>query len=204
MPHITNLNHSQKAIWLSNALIHLMNRWHHFVAISILLIHPMFVIFKISQKGYIWFFWDVLCCSTVIRTHWIYMVFYSFVLGILGWQRRKRTLITRFLGPTWGPSGADRTQVNPMMVPRTLLSGYGCSGTIEVFFKMLIKSVIIKQQNLKSHQLCGWFFRCNVQHVLGLPLCTNRNKTSITVMPHGHHGVWDTGYVYWSFCSRPS
>ena len=27
------------------------------------------------------------------------------------------TLIARFLGPTWGPSGADRTQVGPMLAP---------------------------------------------------------------------------------------
>ena len=34
------------------------------------------------------------------------------------------TLIARFMGPTWGPSGADRTQVGPMWAPWTLLSGY--------------------------------------------------------------------------------
>ena len=34
-----------------------------------------------------------------------------------------RTLIARFMGPTWGPSGADRTQVGPMSAPWTLLSG---------------------------------------------------------------------------------
>ena len=33
------------------------------------------------------------------------------------------TLIARFMGPTWGPSGADRTQVGPMLAPWTLLSG---------------------------------------------------------------------------------
>ena len=33
------------------------------------------------------------------------------------------TLIARFMGPTWGPSGADRTQVGPMLDPWTLLSG---------------------------------------------------------------------------------
>ena len=31
--------------------------------------------------------------------------------------------IARFMGPTFGPSGADRTQVGPMMAPWTLLSG---------------------------------------------------------------------------------
>ena len=30
------------------------------------------------------------------------------------------------MGPTWGPSGADRTQVGPMLAPWTLLSGYIC------------------------------------------------------------------------------
>ena len=33
-------------------------------------------------------------------------------------------LIARFMGPTWGPSGADRTQVVPMLAPWTLLSGH--------------------------------------------------------------------------------
>ena len=35
----------------------------------------------------------------------------------------KTPLLARFIGPTWGPSGADRTQVGPMLAPRTLLSG---------------------------------------------------------------------------------
>ena len=34
------------------------------------------------------------------------------------------TLIARLMGPTWGPSGADRSQVGPRLVPWTLLSGY--------------------------------------------------------------------------------
>ena len=32
-------------------------------------------------------------------------------------------LIASFMGPTWVPSGADRTQVGPMLPPWTLLSG---------------------------------------------------------------------------------
>ena len=32
------------------------------------------------------------------------------------------TLIARFMGPTWGPSRADRTQVGPMLAPWSLLS----------------------------------------------------------------------------------
>ena len=34
------------------------------------------------------------------------------------------SLITRYMGPTWGPPGADRTQVGTMLAPWILLSGY--------------------------------------------------------------------------------
>ena len=36
------------------------------------------------------------------------------------------TQITRFMGPTWGPPGDDRTQVGPMLASWTLLSGQSC------------------------------------------------------------------------------
>ena len=38
-----------------------------------------------------------------------------------------RTLIARFTGPTWGPPGADRTQVGPMSAPWSLLSEVWCT-----------------------------------------------------------------------------
>ena len=57
--------------------------------------------------------------STVSYIHWIV------TLPIV-------PLIARFMGPTWGPSAADRTQVGPMLAPWTLLSGtaftYRCLG----------------------------------------------------------------------------
>ena len=34
------------------------------------------------------------------------------------------TQIAKFIGPTWSPSGVDRTQVGPMLTSWTLLSGY--------------------------------------------------------------------------------
>ena len=34
------------------------------------------------------------------------------------------SLIARFMGPTWGSSGADTTQVGSMLAPWTLLSGF--------------------------------------------------------------------------------
>ena len=42
------------------------------------------------------------------------------LLSVLSWY----ILIARFMGPTWGPSGAGRTQVGLMLAPWTLLSGY--------------------------------------------------------------------------------
>ena len=35
----------------------------------------------------------------------------------------KSSQIARFVRPTWGPPGADRTQMGPMLAPWTLLSG---------------------------------------------------------------------------------
>ena len=37
------------------------------------------------------------------------------------------SLIARFMGPTWGPSGADRIQVGPVLAPWTLLSEMICA-----------------------------------------------------------------------------
>ena len=37
--------------------------------------------------------------------------------------RAKQYHIARFMGPTWGPLGADQTQVGPTLAPWTLLSG---------------------------------------------------------------------------------
>ena len=39
------------------------------------------------------------------------------------WEIRYSSFIARLMRPTWGPSGADRTQVGPMLAPCTLLSG---------------------------------------------------------------------------------
>ena len=45
--------------------------------------------------------------------------------SMYGRKRQSDTilLIARFMVPTWGPSGADRTQVGPMLTLWTLLSG---------------------------------------------------------------------------------
>ena len=49
------------------------------------------------------------------------------ILGLLC-VRMITALIAWFMGPTWGPPGADRTQVGPMLALWTLLSGWLLDG----------------------------------------------------------------------------
>ena len=64
--------------------------------------------------------------------------------------------IARFIGPTWDPPGADRTQVDPMLAPWTLLSGiisawYGQVGiTIDYTLHEQISWMIYQQHNLNK------------------------------------------------------
>ena len=39
-----------------------------------------------------------------------------------GWQHIDTSQIAKFMGPTWGPPGAGRTQEGPMLAPWILLS----------------------------------------------------------------------------------
>ena len=57
------------------------------------------------------------------------------------------SLIARFMGPTWGPSGADRPHVGPMLAPWTLLSGIVCAAFCWRWQMW---------QNKKKTRLCLW------------------------------------------------
>ena len=72
----------------------------------------------------------------VTRPQWVKSCLVSLLIHVLGkpvqWKKPQtnyiisislESLIARFMSPTWGPSGADRTQVGPMLAPWTLLSG---------------------------------------------------------------------------------
>ena len=64
-------------------------------------------------------------------------------------------LIARSLGQTWGPSGADRTQVGPMMTPWTLLSWM-----ISVPYKEYPKHFVIPQLGTYSIWQSDWVSTC--------------------------------------------
>ena len=58
--------------------------------------------------------------NRVYMYEWIIKTVATVVTVLIHWLSSP---IARFIGPTWGQSGADRTQVGPMLAPWTLLSG---------------------------------------------------------------------------------
>ena len=56
---------------------------------------------------------------------------------------QKPPLTARSMGPTWDPSGADRTQVGPKLAPWTLLSGTGWIFSVEKF--MVLSETVVVQ-----------------------------------------------------------
>ena len=90
-------------------------RWHIYVPSCQLSPHPVIV-----RRIYI------TSISTVIRFVWLPLPDLAdapdtrtanFATG------KEYPLIARFMGPTWGPSGTDRSQVGHILAPWTLLSG---------------------------------------------------------------------------------
>ena len=102
-----------------------------------------FVLFETPEiYGYIWL------SPNQINEHWIESA-YSL----------EYTLIARCMRPTWGPSGADRTEVGPMLVPWTLLSGYVMCGFflpgIPVAFRFSLSNfrIIYRKWSLWKHYI---------------------------------------------------
>ena len=65
------------------------------------------------------------------------------------WSELSISLITRFMGPTWGPPGADRIQVGPMLAPWILLSGCFCF--VYLFCVILESSVVVACAQLRHN-----------------------------------------------------
>ena len=61
------------------------------------------------------------------RGRWVKLIYlYLCSVLVIDVLHTITSLIARFMGPTWGPSGADRTQVGPKLAPWTLPSGMFC------------------------------------------------------------------------------
>ena len=80
-------------------------------------------------------------------TEYIFMEITQYKLRDSRCHRCITSLIARFMRPTWGPPGADRTQVGPMLAPWTLLSGmaYIVQGIGDIHFT---KSLWAQNSNL--------------------------------------------------------
>ena len=67
------------------------------------------------------------------------------------------TLLARFMGPTWGPSGADRTQVGPMLAPWTLLSGHAwwASRNFQLTLKLRMLYFVVKMKQQFNPSICS-------------------------------------------------
>ena len=119
------------------------------------------------------------------------------------------SLIARFMGPTWGPPGADRTQVGPRWATWTLLSGMSYSwalwlehwtsiSVIEIMDKSLSKirsgnNFILHNGVVYSWRLFRWSYTgshipytlCNSMNFLSLRFLFQRTKEFL---------IWDPFY----------
>ena len=124
------------------------------------------------------------------------------------------TLITRFTGPTWGPSGADRTQVGPMVAPWTLLyedllsNRPPSTNLSEIVIKIptsFSKKIHLKILSIKWRSVWsalvtitqGWWCEKRMPHLYVCILWRHHNKyqDNITVMSHGRQCLWNRRYL---------
>ena len=75
----------------------------------------------------------------------------------------------RFMGPTWDPPGAHRTQVSPMLAPWNLLSG-------NFHFSVFVWSLLRNRKVWSSLQLLWWRTRLSKWQSPKTPVMTKRAK----------------------------
>ena len=112
------------------------------------------------------------------------------------------SLIARFIGQTWGPSVADRTQMGPMMAPCTLPSGLVCFPVFFMAASLAMHQSISRSRmwgNLKIYICKNNHYRTTAEqnnartpcvHYLG-PLL----QTRINFDPHMSCKMWDE-FIY--------
>ena len=75
------------------------------------------------------------------------------------------SLIAMFLGPAWGPSGADRTQVGPMLAPWTLLSGLSAK-----YSQNSYNTIMVPRNTMRCHYNTVNFLKnSHNRHPIALP-----------------------------------
>ena len=123
------------------------------------------------------------------------------------------SLIARFIEPTWGPSGADRTQLGPMLAPWTLLSGLSPLGLLgrvctETWIK--IQNFFLTKMLLKNCKCLKWLCHpCNMCYkwVEIYALEDHYDRYSIIACKYEMWGVFFFKHKLWfifrlGFCSN--
>ena len=103
--------------------------------------------------------------------------------------------IAKFMGPTWGPSGADRTQVGPLFAPWTLLSE-------RVYFGMNTSKLWEYSQRHYSMTFHYWFtkmlqihFKTNIKYFQLLTCLISMGVSNISKLHVNKIYMWDPGQI---------
>ena len=127
---------------------------------------------------------------------------YTAEMASLYWDDSLMSLIARFMGPSWGLSGADRTQVGPMLAPWNLLSGVCYRKPIVCPSGKDIVCVIVSWRSYICLLLCfsycfieAWISNCIPQYSVGcnyLPMA----YLYIDVLWLGYR-TWNNNYLFY-------
>ena len=97
-------------------------------------------------------------------------------------------MIARFMGPIWGPSGADRTQVGPMLAPWTLLSGNTQFIRLHRIYICITQRIVNTQQTmLSATKFVQW--NVHICHTMRMALFKINRKYRI-LAAYGKHVTW--------------
>ena len=117
----------------------------------------------------------------------------------------KCSLIASFMGPTWGPSEADMTQVGPMLAPWNLLSALlSCTCSATEPFKKLTPGINI----FSCDQAAIWLVqsvRLSVRPSVRPSVCLSVCHTFFTMFPSSYHHEIFRSYYHgqkWCPCKR--
>ena len=91
--------------------------------------------------------------------------------------------IARFMGPTRGPSGADRTQVGPMLAPWILLFVFGSTLSQLMVCCQTAPSHYLTNVDISLMKFCAIHLRIIAQWVPNLLLCIMSLDIILLMLP---------------------
>ena len=105
------------------------------------------------------------------------------------------SLIVRYMGPTLGPSGADRTQVGPMLAPWTFLYGiYSICASLFICLCSLVVHIKIRISLFRSVAFCSYFVH------LGLLALKSILETHFKINTSTHFKRCYVHCFFYTFC----